>query len=107
VTGIAAPVRDDGSLDSLFADRSAGAGAIVGGSAFGSGLGPMVPTTISAAINAANPLLTNTRIAIVDESILQIEVQCYAPRQGDGFVLICINCDSRSARVRPKGMAAS
>lgn len=91
VTGNAAQVRDDGSLDSLFADRSASAGAIVDGSAFGSGLGPMVPTTISAAINAANPLLTNTRIAIVDESIFQIERLCFARRQENGCLLIRTN----------------
>ena len=71
----------DGCRDFWFSDGTGSAEARVGGFAFGSGAWLIAPTTISAAISAADALPINTRIAIVDESIVQIEGQQYYARR--------------------------
>jgi len=84
-TGNIVGVLGGGWINFCFPEGGESAETRITGFAFRSGTWLMVPTTISAAMSAASALLTNTRIAIVDESIFQNErQQYYARRQENG-----------------------
>src|SRR5436190_16041322 len=84
-TGNTAYAPGDGRRDFWFPDGAESAGTGTGDFAFGSGAWLMEPTTISAAMSAADALLINTRIAIVCESIFQIEGAFYTRRQEECY----------------------